>query len=56
MIYTPEQGSQATNRMSPELNKEVAERIAELLASLPTSPTATEEDVEKAKQRMREDA
>ena len=61
MIYTPEQGSQVSNRMSPEKTRKLAEsakKFAEVLLELGMTfgTTATEDELETVKKRMEEDA
>lgn len=59
MIYTPEQGSQVSNRMSPEKTREMAEmakEFAEALLELGMGTTATEDELETVIKRMEEDA
>ena len=59
MIYTPEKGSQVSNRMSPEKTREMAERakeMAEALLELGMGTTATEDELEAVRKRMEDDA
>lgn len=61
MIYTPEQGSQASNRMSPEKMREMAERakdMAEVLFELGLTfgTPVTEDELETLWKRTEEDA
>lgn len=61
MIYTPEHGSQVSNRMSPEKTREMAEvakEMAEALFELGMTfgTTVTEDELETVKKRMEEDA
>lgn len=62
MIYTPEHGSQVSNRMSPEKTREIAEmaemakEVAEALFELGMGTTVTKDEVEAICKRMEEDA
>lgn len=61
MIYTPEKGSQVSNRMSPEKTREMAERAKEMAEALfelgMTFGTAvTEDELEAVRKRMEDDA